>query len=147
MMPKLSLRVLKLLSVLGLVSLLLMACGSDANPSGSQGSSLDENSVTLPIVVVPEKAAGEDSILEGSEAAVSAATQALVQFKGAADDQIEVISVEAITWPDSCLGIPQSNMACAEAEVPGYRIVLQLDGATYEYHTDGTGDSVGLYQP
>ena len=48
-------------------------------------------------------------------------------------DQFDLIALDAVTWPDACLGIPQ-RAACAEAETPGYRLVVGLDGERYEYH-------------
>lgn len=51
-------------------------------------------------------------------------------------------SVEAVTWNDACLGIPQPGQVCAAVRVPGYRIVLGYDGQRYEVHTDQLGDIV-----
>ena len=51
-------------------------------------------------------------------------------------------SVEFVEWPDACLGIAQRDVACAEVITPGYRIILEANGATYEYHTDGGSRAV-----
>jgi len=48
---------------------------------------------------------------------------------------ITVQSVEFVQWPDSCLGISKTDVACAEVITPGYRIVLEAGDRTYEYHT------------
>jgi hypothetical protein len=51
-------------------------------------------------------------------------------------------NVEAVTWNDTCLGIPQPGIVCAPALVPGYRIILGHSGQRYEVHTDPLGDIV-----
>jgi hypothetical protein len=50
--------------------------------------------------------------------------------------------VEAVQWPDTCLGIPQPGIVCAPVIVPGYRIILGYSGQRYEVHTDQLGDII-----
>jgi hypothetical protein len=47
---------------------------------------------------------------------------------------ITVVSVEAVEWRDASLGCPQPGMAYAQVITPGYLIVLEAGGKTYEYH-------------
>lgn len=54
-------------------------------------------------------------------------------------DAVAVVSSEEVTWSDGSLGCPQPGMAYTQALVNGMRIVLEVDGATYEYHSGGTG--------
>jgi hypothetical protein len=56
-----------------------------------------------------------------------------------APDAITVKAVESIDWPDASLGCPQPGMMYAQVITPGYRIVLEVDGKSYEYHTGGRG--------
>lgn len=56
-----------------------------------------------------------------------------------APDAITVKAVERIEWPDASLGCPQPGMMYAQVITPGYRIVLEVDGKSYEYHTGGRG--------
>lgn len=58
------------------------------------------------------------------------------------EDLITVVSVEFVEWPDSCLGVSKRDVACAEVITPGYRILLEANGQTYEYHTDGGSRAV-----
>jgi len=51
-------------------------------------------------------------------------------------EEIEVVSVERVTWPDTSLGCPEPGKMYAQVLTPGYRIVLKAGGKTYEYHTD-----------
>ena len=52
---------------------------------------------------------------------------------------ITVQVVEPIEWPDASLGCPQPGMMYAQVITPGYRILLEVAGKSYEYHTGGGG--------
>jgi hypothetical protein len=60
-------------------------------------------------------------------------------------DQIEIVSVEEVEWPDACLGVYTADMMCAQVITPGYRVVLAVDGQQYEYHTNSDGSFVQLF--
>jgi len=51
-------------------------------------------------------------------------------------NQIGLASVEAVDWPDASLGCPEPGRVYAQVITPGYRIVLETAGESYEYHTD-----------
>ena len=60
---------------------------------------------------------------------------------GAAPDEVEVVAVEEVTWPDASLGCPQPDMVYAQVLTPGYRITLQYNDAPYVYHTGQGADA------
>jgi hypothetical protein len=62
---------------------------------------------------------------------------------GAPESDIAGVVQEDVTWPDSCLGCVKTGETCAQVLTPGYRIVLRVRDATYEYHTN-RGDRVRL---
>lgn len=68
------------------------------------------------------------------EAAVALATEGLARRLGSGDG-ISLQSMEFVEWPDACLGVSNADIACAEVITPGYRIVFEAIGETYEYHT------------
>lgn len=82
--------------------------------------------------------------LPGSDAAVAAAIADLVQQKSLPADAITVTSIEAREWSDASLGCPQEGFMYAQVITPGYLIILEAQGQTYEYHTDEEGRSVIL---
>jgi hypothetical protein len=51
--------------------------------------------------------------------------------------QVEVVTVEAVTWPNPSLGCPHPGMKYRQIPVDGYRIVLRVAGREYSYHGDG----------
>ena len=75
-------------------------------------------------------------------AAADAAVSALAKNLGLDPSEIKVISVEAVEWPDACLGITQEGVACAQVITPGYKIVLDANGKQVEYHANQEGTNV-----
>jgi hypothetical protein len=66
----------------------------------------------------------------------------LAMALGISEDEIVVKSIEAVTWPNGCLGINNLEIACTEALVPGYQLFLEANGETYEYRSDREGTIV-----
>ncbi len=52
---------------------------------------------------------------------------------------VEVVSAEAVEWPDGCLGVAGPDEMCAQNQTPGYKITLQANGDTYVLHTEKSG--------
>ena len=48
--------------------------------------------------------------------------------------ELEVVSVEEVTWPDGSLGCPEPGMSYTQALVEGSKVVLGHDGRVYVYH-------------
>jgi hypothetical protein len=63
-----------------------------------------------------------------------------------ASEAIQLVSVEAVEWPDTSLGCPQPGMMYAQVITPGFHLVLEAAGQEYEYHTN-QADYVVLCQP
>jgi hypothetical protein len=78
---------------------------------------------------------------------VAAATTYLARSLEVAPDEVEVLSVEAVTWRDASLGCPREGMAYAQVLTPGYRVVLEAAGQRYELHTDEGGQSIVVCDP
>ncbi len=65
------------------------------------------------------------------------AREALGNWLGVSSEEIEVIEVEEVEWPDTSLGCPQPGMAYAQVIVPGWRVVMRVNDDVYEYHWGG----------
>jgi hypothetical protein len=72
--------------------------------------------------------------------AAGAAMLDLAERTGVNIAEIQVVSIQQTEWTDACLELGQPNEACAQMMVPGYRIVLEVEGQQYVYHTDMVGD-------
>lgn len=79
-------------------------------------------------------------------AMVTLARQDLAERLDVGVDEIEVVEVEEMQWRDSSLGCPASDGFYMQVITPGYRITLQAEGETYDYHTD-TRQTVVLCGP
>jgi len=53
-------------------------------------------------------------------------------------EQVTVVALEEVTWPDASLGLPEPGKMYAQVLVPGYRVTLEAVGRRFEYHTDRT---------
>ena len=54
--------------------------------------------------------------------------------------QIQFVSFQSVDWPNLTLGCPQQKMSYAQVSIPGYLIVLEVNGNQYEYHGRLGGD-------
>lgn len=75
----------------------------------------------------------------GLEGAVQGARADAVKITGLPAASIELVSAEAVTWPDSSLGCPQPGMGYTMALVPGYRVKLRAGGNLLDYHASARG--------
>jgi hypothetical protein len=73
-----------------------------------------------------------------------AAINALMEQLNLTADKIKLVSTEAVTWPDGCLGIVRMGVMCTQAEVPGFKIILEAEGQKYEFHANQDGSVIML---
>lgn len=73
---------------------------------------------------------------------LAAAIDDAARRSGVARSDIEVMSAEAVTWPDGSLGCPEPGMMYTQALIPGYRIVLRAGTDTFNYHARAPGPPV-----
>ncbi len=82
----------------------------------------------------------------GSQEAIQAARRFLAQQLGLELEDIQVLQVRAVEWPDACLGIPALGEMCAEVITPGFVIDLEavVDGVSeyFTFHTDASGEAL-----
>lgn len=71
-----------------------------------------------------------------AEPAVRAAKRDLASRVGVDVNDVRIVEFEAVQWPDSSLGCPEPGKMYLQVITPGYRVVLQAGGQTYEYHTN-----------
>lgn len=62
-------------------------------------------------------------------------------------DDIRVVTAEAVTWSDGSLGCPQPGQAYTQALVPGFRVILEVDGEEMHYHASQSGDFTACADP
>jgi uncharacterized protein YceK len=50
--------------------------------------------------------------------------------------QVSLVEAAEVEWSDSSLGCPQPGMDYLQVITPGYRILLEVNAQTYEYHSN-----------
>ncbi|MHB1357122.1 MAG: hypothetical protein ACYCZF_14230 [Anaerolineae bacterium] len=61
---------------------------------------------------------------------------ALAAHLGISADEISTEYVEAMNWPNACLGLSLPGVDCARVRTAGYQIILVTNGVRYEYRTN-----------
>lgn len=79
----------------------------------------------------------DEAVIEPkAEKVVNLAKEALSQKAGVSTEEIKVLAIEEVDWPNTALGCPQPGMFYAQVITPGYKITLESQGKTYLYHSD-----------
>lgn len=125
-------------AALSLLIFLMLGCSSappGASPEGSTSASgslppRSSGSGDLAPTVPPSAAPIIGEVPPGVMDAVRARLATDTGLDAAA---AEVKVAEAVEWPDGSLGCPEPGGIYTQAIVPGYRVVLVLDGQEYDY--------------
>ena len=51
-------------------------------------------------------------------------------------EEISLIEFTAVEWSDSSMDCPEPGMSYLQVITPGYRIILQANNNSYEYHSN-----------
>jgi len=72
------------------------------------------------------------------EAVIDLARNNAAQHAGVSPDQVSVVNVQSVEWPNFALGCPTMlpPFAVAEVTVPGFIVELDVAGTPVVYHTD-----------
>lgn len=103
------------------------ACGAPGSSGASRPPGSDEADASLPAGEVPAALLGRVIADAASGAGVDPSA-------------VEVISAEAVTWSDGALGCPLPDQMYTQALVPGYRVVLDVDGEEMSFHAAEDGE-------
>lgn len=78
-----------------------------------------------------------DTIDDIDNPLVMQARQDLADRLGVSFEEIEVLSFEAVVWPDASMGCPQPGMEYIQVPKDGALIRLRVEGQVYDYHSGG----------
>ena len=65
------------------------------------------------------------------------AREALANWLGISSEEIEVVELEEVEWPDTSLGCPEPGKAYLQVIVLGCRVAMRVGDEVYEYHSGG----------
>jgi len=113
-----------------MIALALLAALSPATPTAAEKAVVQrmepEGTPKPEGTETPMKSAAENAIAD------------LAVRLGVDATAITVISLQSVTWSDGSIGCPEPGFAYPQVLVPGQRIVLEANGARYEYHAGTT---------
>ncbi len=88
---------------------------------------------TLPPVILPELFVD--------------AHEGVVRRYGLQPEQVRLISQTAVEWPDSCLGVHRSGIACMDVITPGFQLFFDTPYGPVEVHTNRDGTNYHILAP
>jgi hypothetical protein len=123
------------------LSLTVVACGN------LPGTFVPPTGVATQVPTNPPVLATPTAVPAANTLAEKAAIMNLAKGLGIPEQQVSVVSAEAVTWPNGCIGVQRLGVMCTMNQVPGFRIVLSAKGSQYEVHTNQDGSVVAPEQP
>jgi hypothetical protein len=131
-------------------------------PLASPSQEPDSNNIDPVLPTMPPPAIGSVVITNTTETPVSSSASASAltpdsALEGLAQQakndlakrlsidisQIDLLRIVPAKWPYDSVGCPAAGAENAEADKPGFQILLSANNQMYTYHTDGK-DSIGL---
>ena len=88
---------------------------------------------------MPADDGGELSSGEVPQALFDAVVADALARSGASQGSVAVPTAEQVEWSDGSLGCPAPDMMYTQAIVPGYHVVLDVGGQTYDYRLSERG--------
>lgn len=120
------------------IGLLLAACG-DPGPEADTSSS---TASTPPSTIMGSSTTTETSMPNQSDLAFVAVADLATRL-AIGEEDVEVLRVESVTWPDAAIGCPEEGEMYAQVIVEGTRVLLQVGERIYDYHA-GDDDMIFL---
>lgn len=108
-------------------------------PTSTISQTIRLTPAATPQVEMAPTSAAPAVIGEVPEEIMTAVLEDLSTTQNMLRDAMTVIRAEAIIWSDGSLGCPQPGEVYTQATVPGYWIVLEANGRTYDYRAAENG--------
>ncbi|NEP85496.1 MAG: hypothetical protein F6K18_00905 [Okeania sp. SIO2C2] len=100
----------------------------------------DLKKISKPTLDKVEKIADRDEIIPNN--IVDAVREDLSNQTGILPKNIKVTQVSQEIWPNTCLGLANSDELCGQRLVEGWYIILSDGNETWSYRTDNKGKSI-----
>lgn len=123
------------------LTLLVVSCGVPLDGAASETTS----TVGVPASIRDETTTTgsstttlEESVLDEAKL-IEAATRDLSRRLLTAEENIEVVEVRFVEWPDGSIGCPEEGVLYTQALVEGAQVLLRFDDKVYDYHAGSDG--------
>ena len=114
------------LFVCALLILSVVGCAPTEAAATEEPSDIDEPPTSIP---------ASEELTPAQRAAIRALSGSL----GISEENITLVSTEAVDWPDGCLGIQEEGLMCTQVITPGFQILLEANDREVEYRTNEDG--------
>jgi hypothetical protein len=115
---------------------ILTACASTAQDPSTSGSEEPGASASAE----PSDGAGGGPVGDPWQQPVAELLATAADEAGIDIDAITIVTAEEVTWSNGAIGCPEPGMGYTEALVPGYRVVLEIDGEERHFHAAQGGE-------
>lgn len=125
-----------------LLGLLVVACGATGGDAdGTTTTSADSTTTTAAPPDSTTTSTIGDPEMPDQEAVTDAAKADLAERLGVLPEDVSVVQVRQVDWPDTALGCPEEGMAYSQVIVPGLQVLLQVAGRVFDYHAGSDGQA------
>lgn len=112
-------------------------------PTGGEAQPEEvRNTPQPPKEIQPEPANGEIVPMEEAAMFFETIRAGIAGQLGVSADQIRLVSMTAVEWPDGCLGLAAADQMCTQVITPGYRLMIEAGGRTLEVRTNLDGSHI-----
>jgi len=102
-----------------------------------QAAPLGPTEIAAPASIPPSSAVVAPPLGPALTAMVDNSRADLARRRSVALDDVALVQVWTVVWPDGGLGCPQPGMVYPQVQVDGLLIRLRIGEQTFDYHTDG----------
>jgi hypothetical protein len=131
----------RITALLTIVVLSLVACGQAGDGSSTTAVT---DSTTTSAASPSTTADGDSSITETTmtrePTVAEAAITHLAAKLGIPENEVQVVEVRIVEWPDGSLGCPEEGKLYTQAVVDGVQVVLQANERIFDYHAGSDGE-------
>lgn len=124
-----------------LAALVLAGCGVSGEDTETDTSSPGETTSTTNPTTTSTTGAPTTSESEMPEQDIAAvAIQDLAARLDVSEQDVEIVEVRDVQWPDGALGCPEEGKFYTQAVVDGTRVLLGADDRIFDYHAGDDGE-------
>lgn len=127
---------------IGILAVLLAACGSSGSASSAPSPSIDHSAHSFapaPSIggsAAPAPSGGTDGV---PDEMVTSVIEQAAEGAGVKVSEVTLVSAESVTWSDGSLGCPEPGQVYTQALVPGYQVVVEIEGDQLAFHAGRDG--------
>ncbi|MEN4012099.1 MAG: hypothetical protein AB1453_06540 [Chloroflexota bacterium] len=119
--------------------------GSEVKPEGVRETPAPPKEINPdPVGVNPDPVDGVSVPTQEVEMIFQTIRQSIADRIGTNADQLHLREITAVEWPDGCLGLAAPDQMCIQVITPGYRLIVEAEGKTYEVRTNLDGSMVKI---